>query len=438
MTKKDSRMKGSLAIVLLGTLLVAGTSNASDVMQFRGQSAQGSYDESGLLKQWPEDGLKPMWVNPELGAGWSSVTKVKDRLYVNCEDATDRKKEQVICLDLDGKKIWQTQTGNAWDKSYPAARSTPTFIPQVKTGSQTIDMVVVLTGQGEVACFNAKDGALIWSKDIATPFGGKPGRWGYAESLTARDGLIFATPCGNQASVVALRASNGDIAWQAPSNGDNCAYVSPILDGKKLIQLTSTYVFCIDTDNGKMLWKHSYAQDASGKWKGINCNTPLLKDNQLFVTAGYNQGGVMYEILPANKGLKVLWKTDDLDPHHGGAVQLNGRIYGSNWINNGNGNWLSVDWNTGKTIYDTKWDNLGKGSIITADGMIYIYEEKRGTIGLVKPTDQFQVVSQFQIDFGSREHWSHPVISDGILYVRHGDALAAYDLRSKKRTASRE
>ena len=162
MTKKDSRMKGSLAIVLLGTLLVAGTSNASDVMQFRGQSAQGSYDESGLLKQWPEDGLKPMWVNPELGAGWSSVTKVKDRLYVNCEDATDRKKEQVICLDLDGKKIWQTQTGNAWDKSYPAARSTPTFIPQVKTGSQTIDMVVVLTGQGEVACFNAKDGALIW------------------------------------------------------------------------------------------------------------------------------------------------------------------------------------------------------------------------------------------------------------------------------------
>jgi outer membrane protein assembly factor BamB len=96
------------------------------------------------------------------------------------------------------------------------------------------------------------------------------------------------------------------------------------------------------------------------------------------------------------------------------------------------GNWLCIDWNTGKTIYETKWDELGKGSIITADGMLYIYEEKRGTLGLVKPGDHLDVVSQFRIDFGSKEHWSHPTISDGILYVRHGNALAAFDLRIPK------
>jgi hypothetical protein len=70
--------------------------------------------------------------------------------------------------------------------------------------------------------------------------------------------------------------------------------------------------------------------------------------------------------------------------------------------------------------------------------MLYLYEEKRGTLGLVKPGDQFNLVSHFQIDFGSKEHWSHPIISDGILYVRHGDALAAYDLRNKTSQTARK
>ena len=46
--------------------------------------------------------------------------------------------------------------------------------------------------------------------------------------------------------------------------------------------------------------------------------------------------------------------------------------------------------------------------------------------------ERFEVVSRFPIRFGSKEHWSHPVISDGVLYVRRGTALAAFDIREKK------
>lgn len=426
-------MKSSLYMVLLGMLLCTATIHAEDVMRFRGQNSQGTFTESALIKTWPENGLTPKWIKDDLGSGWSSAIKVNDRLYLNCEDSQDKNKESITCLDLNGEKIWQTPTGDAWTRSYPAARSTPTYVADVKRDGQTMDMVVVLTGNGEICCLNAKDGQLLWKKEIADTYQGKRGSWGYAESLVVKNGIVFATPCGSKASVVALSMTDGSVVWEAPSTGDKCGYVSPILYGDQLIQLTSTYLFCMDTNDGKIVWKHNIAGDASGKWRGINCNTPLLKKDMLFVTAGYNQGGAMYKILPGNSGVKLLWQTADLDPHHGGVVELNGRIYGSNWINNGTGNWLCVDWNTGKTIYETQWDNLGKGSTITADGMVYIYEEKRGTLGLVKPGNQFEVVSQFQIDLGSKEHWSHPVISDGILYVRHGNALAAYDLRIKKR-----
>lgn len=61
-------------------------------------------------------------------------------------------------------------------------------------------------------------------------------------------------------------------------------------------------------------------------------------------------------------------------------VLVDGVIYGSNWINNGSGNWVAVDWNTGETKFDTPWPGgKGKGSIIAADDMLYCYDERRGT-----------------------------------------------------------
>jgi len=31
---------------------------------------------------------------------------------------------------------------------------------------------------------------------------------------------------------------------------------------------------------------------------------------------------------------------------------------------------------------------------------------------------------------GNDQHWARPVIANGVLYIRHGDALMAYDIRA--------
>ena len=73
---------------------------------------------------------------------------------------------------------------------------------------------------------------------------------------------------------------------------------------------------------------------------------------------------------------------------------------------------------------------LGKGNVITADGLIYFYGQN-GKVGLIQPDPRrFELISSFKINRGTNEHWAHLVISDGILYVRHGDTLMAYDIRS--------
>ena len=49
---------------------------------------------------------------------------------------------------------------------------------------------------------------------------------------------------------------------------------------------------------------------------------------------------------------------------------------------------------------------------------------------LINPVPQKPgIISSFKITAGTKEHFSHPVISGGILYIRHGKVLQAYDIK---------
>ena len=71
----------------------------------------------------------------------------------------------------------------------------------------------------------------------------------------------------------------------------------------------------------------------------------------------------------------------------------------------------------------------GRGNIIYADGMLYLYGEN-GEVVLAKPElNKFSKVSAFKVPYGEDQHWAHLVIKDGRLYVRHGNSLMVYDIR---------
>jgi len=67
-------------------------------------------------------------------------------------------------------------------------------------------------------------------------------------------------------------------------------------------------------------------------------------------------------------GPSLLWSTEDL------ASRFSQPSSGSDWVNNNTGNWCCINWDTGKKMWEEKWN--GKGSIIAANGMLYIYEER--------------------------------------------------------------
>jgi hypothetical protein len=61
--------------------------------------------------------------------------------------------------------------------------------------------------------------------------------------------------------------------------------------------------------------------------------------------------------------------------------------------------------------------------------MFYCYAERDGEVALVKASpESFEIISRFKVPLGTDQHWARLVIDNGVMYVRHGDALMAYSI----------
>jgi len=418
-TIKNLVLSAEVLFLTFGILYVANV-QAADWPQWRGINRDGISEEAGLLKTWPEEGPKLLWSATGIEAGFSSPSIANGVIYVT---GMKDNKEILFALDLNGNIKWSKEYGKAFSQSTPEARTTPTVEGNT---------VYVISGTGEVVCLDAVSGDIKWSVPAFNKFEGEYGGWGIAESPLIVDNKVIYTPCGKKTTVVALNKDTGETVWTSESLNDHSGYVSPILakigDKKQIITITAGYVIGVDASNGHIDWKVANSEISSPG--DINCVSPIYYNGSVFVTSGYNDAGALIKLSDDGSQASVAWVNPALDTHHGGIVLVGGYVYGSNWLDNEHGNWVCLDWNTGKTMYETKWNN--KGSIISAEGMLYCYEEQHGTLGLVKASpDGFTVVSSFKITLGGGAHWAHPVISDGVLYMRHGDVLMAYDIKVK-------
>ncbi len=400
-------------------------SSNQDVTQFRGPNRDGIYSaESGLLKEWPEGGPQLIWENSDLVQGYSSPAVLEGMVYITGMNE-DKNQEVFFAIDKTGKTVYQTAYGKPWKDSYPETRTTPTIVD---------GKAYVISGMGEVVCIDIADGSIVWNVDGTATYGSTTGNWGTAECPLVFDNKVIYSPGGSQTTVVALDKESGKEIWKSRSLGEARNYAQPALitwNGKRqIVGATRNLYYGIDPENGEVQWTAGGWYPPSS-WENIAPNGPLFKDGILLFAQGYGINATAFRLADDMKSVTIAWKNNDLSTHHGGYVLVNGVVYGSNWINNSNGNWVAIDWNTGNTLYNNAWSGgKGKGSTVYADGMLYTYDERRGFVGLVRPTtDKFDVVSEFRITKGSGPYWAHIVVSNGIMYVRHGEYLAAYKVK---------
>jgi len=423
--------KKFLSIMLMAAATTVATAQVTPY-GWRGPEHNGNYPDSQLLSEWPEAGPELVFETEDAGKGYSSPLVVDDKVYITGlnEDGTQ---EVFQCYTLDGKKQYTVEYGNPWKQSYPETRTTPAIMD---------GKAYVISGMAEIVCIDIADGSIVWKVDGGTNYERQTGMWGTSECPLVFDDKVIYTPCGNMTTMVALNRNTGEEIWKTRAIGEKSGYVSPIMieyNGKRqIIGSTCQTVVGVNPDNGEIEWTFDdwgprHTGDGGGRpgRDNIAPNSALYKDGKIFFCHGYDINGFQLQLADDLKSVTCTWRTETLDTHHGGYVLVNGKIFGSNWINNNDGAWCCVDWETGETNYEEKWTGgAGKGSIISADNKLFIYDERRGFVGLVNPTpEKFDVISKFRVAKGSGPYWAHMHINNGILYLRHGEYFAAYKIK---------
>ena len=408
------------ALCLLAGPVLEGRSGAAEAAEWpcwRGANHDGKSPDTGLLKQWPEGGPKKLWQYDGIGKGFSTVSISDGLIYVTGDvggQAGQGGGLTVFAFDMNGKPQWKVVVDKAWTRSHPGSRSTCTI---------DSDRLYVLSGNGVIACLDAKSGQEKWTK-ATRDFGGRSGGWGYAESVLILGKLAIVKP-GGRKCIVALDKMTGKTVWTSSGFDAGPEYSSCLpftYEGKQCIATgTRSGIVCVDAADGTLLWSNPWSRSNTA-----NCPDPAYADGHVFWANGYGKGGICMKLkLDGGKvGADQAWTTKDMVCHHGGYVVQEGHIYG----NNGSG-WACLDLKSGRT----KWSErgVGKGSACWADGMLYLFGEQNGKAGLATCSpDGFEMKGTFSVA-GSGPSWAHPVVIGGRLYLRYDTHLYCFDVKAR-------
>ena len=385
--------------------------SAQDVIQWRGTDRTGIYKETGLLKSWPTEGPKMLWHYANLGEGHSSVAIANDKIYTTgLVDGSGH----LFVFDMNGKLLNKKSYGQEWDRSYNGARGTVTI-----NGGK----LYVYSGTGNLVCFDESSLNILWKKNIVDDFNGLNIQWGVNESPLIVDEKVIITPGGKENNVVALNKNTGELIWACAGEGDTPAYCSPLYISEQqipqIVTITANHVLGINAKTGEKLWSFAY-----NNMRRIHPNTPIYHDNMLLCVFGYGKGSVMLRLTDGGHKVEQVWENKEFDSKTGSAVKIGNYVYGSG---DNHKYWFCLDWKTGEQKYKDR--SIAVGAVIAAEDMLYCYSD-RGEMALVKATpEKFDMVSKYSITLGTEQHWAHPVLHKGVMYVRHGNTLMAYAVK---------
>ncbi|MFZ5832287.1 MAG: PQQ-binding-like beta-propeller repeat protein, partial [Planctomycetota bacterium] len=402
-----------------------------DWPQFHGPLRDNICRETGLLQSWPEGGPRLLWQIEGLGTGYSMVSVGGGRLFTMGDrpdaSAEGGKSQFVIAYDLQNhNELWATRVG-------PPHEDGPRCTPTVDG-----DLLYVLGTEGDLVCLETATGAVRWQKNLTRDFDGKMmSVWKYSESPLVDGDKVICTPGGPKDTMVALNKLTGDTLWNCtmPEIGkkgtDGAAYssavVADIAGVRQYVQFVGRGVIGVDAATGRFLWGYNPVANTVA-----NCTTPIVRGNYVFGSSAYSTGSALLKVSRSGDAF-IAEEVYFIPPsgfqnHHGGVVLVGDYVYGGHGPNRGDP--ACITFGTGDIVWKQRSPSRGSAAVLYADGNL-IFRYDRGEVLLIEATpEEMRIKGRFTPPQGDGPAWSHPVIHQGRLYLRHGDLLLCYDVRA--------
>lgn len=345
----------------------------------------------------------------QVGTGFSSVAVTEARLFTMGHRGPKTGGEETVwCLDAkSGAEVWtHSYRAPLIDRFYEGG---PGATPTVRQGR-----VFTYSKHGRLHCYLAKDGELLWQRDMLAEAGlASPPEWGFACSPYFLNNETLIIEAG---ATFALEPATGKVLWQGerftPAYGTPKAFQ---VDGRKLLGVMKTEgLVVLDAKDGKTVatavWKTSFDTTAT---------TPIVQGNRVFISTGYDRGCALFEL--AGNGLSKVYENQRMANHMNNSVLIADHLYGfDGTAHRGRPTeFVCMELATGKE----KWrvpagEGLGCGSVMaTADGTLLILSERGELMSAQASPTGFKASARTSVIGG--KCWTVPVLAHGRIYCRN-------------------
>ncbi len=383
----------------------AAMETEADWPGFLGPNRDGVIRGVRIETDWSASPPVELWRRP-IGPGWSSFAVRGDLLYTQEQRGDD---EVVACYKVStGEPVWRhSDAARFWESNAGAGpRGTPTL---------SNGRVYTLGATGILNVLDARDGAVVWSRNAASYTKAKLPIWGFSGSPLVTDSLVIVA---TSSALVAYELDTGNPRWFVPDSGDG--YSSPQLltiDGvTQILQLSGDGLTSVTPGDGTLLWQHS--------WSGYPIVQPAMTaDGDLLISVNAESGMRRLSVAQGAGGwtIEERWTSRGLKPYYSDFAVHDGHAFGFD------GSILAcIDLEDGKRKWKGGRYGAGQLVLLADQGLLLVLSEK-GELALVNAaSDKFTELARFPAIEGKT--WNHPVLVNDILLVRNAQEMAAFRL----------
>jgi outer membrane protein assembly factor BamB len=375
---------------------------------FRGPGRDSVVRGVRIETDWSKSPPVALWRRP-IGPGWSSFAVGGNRLYTQEQRGED---EIVACYKIaTGEPVWKhSDAVRFWESNAGAGpRATPTL---------SHGRVYAFGATGILNALDAGNGALVWSRNVASETGREIPAWGFTSSPLVVDDVVVTAASG---TLAAYDLASGDPRWVGPKHGGS--YSSPQLvtiDGvAQILLLSPPGAISVAPADGRLLWEYSWEGGAIVQ-PALTANGDVLV-NAIATTGGVGMRRIAVASAPGGWTVEERWTSIGLKPYFNDFVVHKGHAFGFD------GTILAcIDLENGKRRW--KGGRYGNGQLVLLpDQDLLLVLSEEGELALVAATpEQFRELARFAAIEGKT--WNHPVLVGDVLLVRNGEEMAAFRL----------
>lgn len=403
--------KSALSFLLL--FLGIMVSNAQDWPQWRGVNRDGKVTGFNTPQTWPQQ-LKEDW-KIKTGTGDATPALVDNKIYAFGKEGGD---EVLQCIDAStGKQLWQSAGYPSAPTEGPAASH-----PGPRSSVSVADGKVVTLGVwGDLACFDASTGKLLWRNE---DYKGKVPEWNTGMSPLIDGGVCYTHLGGPETgSFVAFNLATGAIKWKV--DGEGPAYGSPVLmtvDGSKQIVFQSmTKLISFNLSDGKELWEFP---TPTGEGRVTNATSPVVNGNIVYFT-GLRMGFSAIEIMKHGDTFMPhkLWTNPDQSTDFNTPILKDGFLYALNSA----GRLFCINASNGETAWLDTTPLQRFGSLVDTGKEIVVLSSNSAFVVFTPDGQKFQQVVYIRLD-GS-DYYAHPILWGNHIILKDTESLTSYTVR---------